>query len=285
MKPDPFSPEFWKAYQEEWRSPEDEHFLRPEVWDDMAEDYDELEKCAFYREMVTQVVKIMESAGALSPEITLLDLCCGTGTYTLRFAPRVREVWALDISGGMLAVLRRKLENEGVTNVRIVQADWRFYQPSRKFETVFVSLTPILNDLQEVDRILEITERYLVLIHWAGVRENELYLEILKQFFDRKPRKRSPGAVVLFNYLFARGYPAEVRFFSGVWERERSVEREWRRLRHRLEGEGLSITSEMESCLRAYLASRAQDGRLRSRTRVRLGLLLADLRREELAFS
>ncbi len=285
MKPDPFSPEFWKAYQKEFQRPEDERFLQPEVWDEMAEDYDDLEACTFYREMVNQVVRTMEAAGALSAETTLLDLCCGTGTYTVRFAPRVREVWALDVSGGMLAVLQRKLKDQGITNVKIVQADWRLYRPPRQFDTVFVSLTPILNDLQEVDRILEVAERYVVFIHWAGIRENELYLEILKQFFGRKPRKRSPGAVVLFNYLFARGYPAEMRFFSGVWERKRSLEREWRRLRVRLENEGISLSPEMESRLKAYLASRAKEGHLYSRTRVRLGFLLADLQREKLAFS
>ncbi len=283
--PDPFRPEFWKAYQESFKTPEDEAFLKPDFWDRMADTYDDLEENAFYREMVATVVAEMERAGALSPDFSLFDLCCGTGTYTLRFAPRVRRVVALDVSSGMLAVLRRKLEAAGLRNVEVVEADWRTWSPSETFDTVFVSLTPVLNDLKEVDRLLEITRRFLVVVQWAGLRENELFREVLERFFGRRPRPRSPGAVVLFNYLFSLGYPADLRFFSGVWERSRPLEKEIERLLFKIRGEGLAVDEKLREALRAYLEDKAREGRVPSRTRVRIALLVVDLKKEALAFA
>jgi len=282
METDPFSPEFWKNYQKRFQSEEDKTFLKPDFWDQMAEGYDDLEASPFYRKMVETVISEMEAAGALAPEVTLLDLACGTGSYTVRFAPKVKEVWALDVSSGMLKVLQKKVKEQGLQNVKTILADWRSYTPTRKFETVFVSLTPILNDLNELDRILEITERFLVLVQWAGLRENELYREILKQFFDRVPRKRGPGAVVLFNYLFSLGYPADIRFFSGIWERVRPLEKELKRLLFRLQGEGLSVDAGKEKEIRAFLSEKARDSQIVSRTRVRIALVLADLKKESL---
>ncbi len=283
--PDPFRPEFWKGYQESFKTPEDEDFLKPDFWDRMAETYDELEENPFYRGMVETVVSEMERAGALSPEATLLDLCCGTGTYTLRFAPRVRRVVALDVSPGMLAVLRRKLRAAGLRNVEVVEADWRTWSPRETFDTVFVSLTPVLNDLNTVDRLLGITRRFLVVVQWAGLRENELFREVLARFFGRSPRPRSPGAVVIFNYLFSLGYPADLRFFSGIWERRRPLEKELERLLFKLRGEGLKVDEGLKEALRAYLEERAGEGRVLSRTRVRIALLVADLKKETLAFA
>ena len=281
---DPFRHEFWRAYQKRFQRPEDEIFLRPDLWDRMAESYDDLEESPFYREMVETVVAEMERIGALSPGLSLLDLCCGTGTYTVRFAPRVKRVVALDVSAGMLAMLRQKIKVRGFENVETVQADWRSWDPGETFDTVFVSLTPVLNDLDQVERILSVTRRYLVLVHWAGLRENELFLEILRRFFKASPRTRSPGAVVLFNYLFSRGFPAEVRFFCGMWERRRPVEKELERVLFRLRGEGYSVNEGVRERIRTFLEERSREGRVLSRTRVRIALLLADLKREALVF-
>ena len=235
--------------------------------------------------MVEEIVASLEEAGALSPSKVVLDLACGTGTYALRFAPRVKEVWALDISPKMLEKLEEKRRAAGLENIRLVQADWREYTPPRTFDTVFVSLTPLLNDLSQVDRILKVTKRFLGLVQWAGLRENELYQKLLEELFKRSPRKRSPGAVILFNYLFSRGYPAEVRFFSGVWERRRPLEKEYRRFLFKLQGEGLSLSEEDRDRVRAFLERQAQGGEVRSRTKVRIAFLLADFLREPLAFA
>ncbi len=274
---DPFSPEFWREYQRKKKRPEEERFLRPDFWDRLAEDYDELEENPTYRNMVSEVVSELKTAGALSPQEEVFDVCCGTGIYAVRFAPFVKRVFALDVSKEMLKVLKRKLETLRLKNVEVVESDWRSYREQRKFYTVFVSLSPILNDLSEVDRLLSYAERFFAVVQWAGLRENELHKEVLKEFFGEELPKPPPKAVVLFNYLFSLGYAPRVRFFTGVWERERDPEKEAERLFLRWETEGRRLDQGLKERIRKFICAKARGGKLKVKTKVRLGFLLVDV--------
>lgn len=48
----------------------------------------------------------------------VLDLGCGTGKQTVLLAPRVEEVWAIDISAASLAQAEARCRKAGCTNVR-----------------------------------------------------------------------------------------------------------------------------------------------------------------------
>lgn len=67
---------------------------------------------------------LLDRAG-VSPGMRVLDVGCGPGRITLPAAQRVGadgEVVALDIQPAMLQRVRRKLEMEDVTNVRLLHA-------------------------------------------------------------------------------------------------------------------------------------------------------------------
>ena len=52
----------------------------------------------------------------------ILDYGCGTGTLSLRFASRVREIHGIDFAAGMIGAAERKAAAAGVTNARFTQA-------------------------------------------------------------------------------------------------------------------------------------------------------------------
>jgi len=54
------------------------------------------------------------------PSSTVLDVGAGTGRFALPLAAGVRYVTAVDPSGGMLGILRRDAERQGVTNLTTV---------------------------------------------------------------------------------------------------------------------------------------------------------------------
>ena len=51
-------------------------------------------------------------------DLDVLDFGCGTGLVTLRLQPLVRSITGVDSSPAMLAVLRDKVEKQGLANVR-----------------------------------------------------------------------------------------------------------------------------------------------------------------------
>lgn len=58
-----------------------------------------------------------------SSEMDVLDYGCGTGLVGLFLLPRVRSVTGADASAGMLKVLRKKLTDGPVPNMKAIQLD------------------------------------------------------------------------------------------------------------------------------------------------------------------
>ncbi|TPV94079.1 MAG: class I SAM-dependent methyltransferase [Myxococcales bacterium FL481] len=61
--------------------------------------------------------KLALTRAELSPEQTLLDVGCGTGSLALELAGSVAHVHALDVSEEMLRIAEHKQQAQGVTNV------------------------------------------------------------------------------------------------------------------------------------------------------------------------
>ena len=58
----------------------------------------------------------------------VVDLGAGTGTFAFAASPHCREVIAVDVSAPMVEFLRRKAHDDGITNVRVVQAGFLTYE-------------------------------------------------------------------------------------------------------------------------------------------------------------
>ncbi len=88
--------------------------------DAQVSDYDRMKGLALFGKIEIPVT-LMQMNLALSD--VLLEAGCGTGRMTPVFAPRCRFVDAVDFSFASLEVCRKKLENAGVQNVSLIQAD------------------------------------------------------------------------------------------------------------------------------------------------------------------
>ena len=53
----------------------------------------------------------------------VIDLACGPGTLALRFAPKVRHVYGLDLTPAMLSRAREAAANEGLANIAFALGD------------------------------------------------------------------------------------------------------------------------------------------------------------------
>lgn len=66
--------------------------------------------------------KLTRTQDYLRPEMTVLEIGCGTGSVALEHAPHVAEIRATDLSGRMVEIAREKAAAAGVTNIRFEQA-------------------------------------------------------------------------------------------------------------------------------------------------------------------
>jgi ubiquinone/menaquinone biosynthesis C-methylase UbiE len=72
-------------------------------------------------------IRLLQTAGVLHPQCTVVDLGAGTGQFTLAAAEVCRRVVAVDVSPLMLARLREKLDRGRVGNVEVVDAGFLTY--------------------------------------------------------------------------------------------------------------------------------------------------------------
>jgi SAM-dependent methyltransferase len=66
----------------------------------------------------------------------VLEIACGTGLFTRHLAPRVDMVTAIDASPEVIAINRARVN---ASNVRYVEADLFAWQPSMRYDCVFMS--------------------------------------------------------------------------------------------------------------------------------------------------
>lgn len=265
-------PSFWESLSLS-RKKRTEVYQKEDFWNLIAEDYDALEETPFYSALQRDILQEMEKRGALKSNYTFFDVACGTGNYTVKVADKVSRVLALDISPGMLEVLKKKIEAQKIKNVTIIQADWRKYEPEEFYDTVFVSMTPILRDLKEVKRLYSCAKRFFIVVSWAGLRKNHLLDEIERNFFGRLKEETHPGLILLFNYFYTLGNPGDVKFYEGLFERGDSVEKLWKRFKFRLTAKGYKIGTRKERAILDYLRAKAEGGLLENKTQVRIGAL------------
>ena len=66
--------------------------------------------------------KVVNAVG-IRAGMSVVDLCCGDGWFTLPMASMARHVVAIDIDAGQLEAARRRLTEHGVTNCDFVAGD------------------------------------------------------------------------------------------------------------------------------------------------------------------
>ncbi len=125
-------------------------------WDRIAERYarkpvpDE----AVYRE------KLRLTRERLGPDMTVLELGCGTGSTAIAHASFVRRLEAVDLSGRMLEIARARAAEAGVDNLAFIQASLEDYEaPDESFDAVLaLSLLHLVEDrraaLAKIHRLL-----------------------------------------------------------------------------------------------------------------------------------
>ena len=87
-------------------------------WDNIAEKYaaSPIKNVEAYEETLARV------RAHLKPEDNVLEVGAGTGTTALKLAGDVARITSSDLSGKMMEIARAKAADEGVHNLRFVQA-------------------------------------------------------------------------------------------------------------------------------------------------------------------
>lgn len=112
----------------------------------------------------------------------ILDLGIGTGA-SLNYYPRRGQIWGIDLSGGMLREARKKVEEHGLDNVLLFQAD-ALHLPfaDDTFDQIFIShVISVVSDpfqmMREAQRVAKPDARIVIVNHFQSTNRFIALLE------------------------------------------------------------------------------------------------------------
>lgn len=174
-------------------------------WDKKASDMNKKIHNGFYNDTIIESV-------SLDKEDTLLDVGCGPGTFSLRFAPLVKQVSAFDFSSKMLEALEENAKEQGITNITSFTHDMETsWDDVPVCDVVLASRCLEVDDITKVLKELDShAKKAVYLTYKVGIS----YLdERVLNAIDREIMPK-PDYIYLVNTLYNMGIHAEVKMID-----------------------------------------------------------------------
>ena len=148
------------------------------------------------------------------PHWTVLDMGCGGGTLAIPLAKRVSSVTAVDISKEMLARVRARCEDEGITNVRTLEGRW---------EDDWTRAGIGISDVAIASRSMVVRDLRSALFKLDRAARRRVYVATIvgdgpfdRRLFEAIGRPLDTGCDYIYNYnmLYQMGILANVAFIE-----------------------------------------------------------------------
>lgn len=167
------------------------------------------------------MIALAESHGVPTDGSVILDIGCGTGTYTLPLAKRAQRITGLDSSGTMLERLRKEAKRAGINNVTTVQATWQEAETlgrgwKQAFDIVWAAMTPAVRDQETLNRMIRCSRNWCVYIGWGRKRANPLLEEAFR--LHQTPFAAGRWMEKITAQLDAASTPYSLKYVDTSWE-------------------------------------------------------------------
>lgn len=235
--------------------------LQEQIWDRRAEDYEakSLPSCG-----TNPFLKYLCEKVPMNGELSLLDVGCGAGRFSLALAGRVREAAGIDVSGNMIAAARRLAAEKKFSHLQFYKGDWASADLDalgfrEHFDLVFAHMTPAVADYETLDKMNASSKRHCILVKPAR-RANLVEDAALARAGMAGQREQLDDAIPnTFAYLWMKGYEPEFSYRKEEWRSTRSLSdmEAWCVDRASLQK---TLSKEEEASIRAYLREISKDG-------------------------
>jgi len=174
-----------------------------DTWDKKATSMNKKIHNGFYNDMI-------EKSICINKEDTLLDVGCGPGTFSLRFAPLVKEVNAFDFSSKMIEILEENSKKQNIKNISAFIQDME--ESWDKVPTCDVVLASRCLEVDNIEAVLKELDTHAKKAVYLTYKVGKSYLD--EQILEAIGRKiiPKPDYIYLINVLYNMGIYAQLQF-------------------------------------------------------------------------
>lgn len=172
-------------------------------------------------EDANHVIEWIESHGITFENYSLLDIGCGTGSFSIPLALKKASITALDISYDMLRIVHDKSVKHSVTSyVTLQHENWNTFLPTQTFDIVLASMTPAISSEHDIESMIHLTKSLGIFVGWKTYHNNTL-LDLLL-IAHHAPDHHSNQSVEVKEFLHTlekASISYNVHYFQTTWKR------------------------------------------------------------------
>ncbi len=247
-------------------------FSQVEVWNEAAAGYASQPLPTFEMDPFLQfMAHDIGLCNGAATEMSVLDIGCGAGGYSLALAPYVKHVVGCDLSPNMIEAANQRAHVRGVTNATFVCADFIDFANRISSETsllpeldrghfdiVFAHFTPALSSGTAFQKMMSLAKSWCFVA--MPTRRTDFVLEEARKRVGVAPKSSTRDENCLYTYTLAwlAGKTPRVEHYDDVWIDQRNLFDAGEIYANHLVAKDLS--PEQKACVKSYLSSIAQEG-------------------------
>lgn len=199
-------------------------------WDLRAEEFNETVTKQDKQNGKNELMEFLYSKDIFQKGYDVLDIGCGTGKYSLEFAKSANSVVGVDISPQMLKYAEENVQKNNLSNVTFKLLPWQNLNIEdlnwqKKFDLVFVSMSPAINCKASLMKMLEATKKYGFMSGFVH-RKDSIKDKLMEDFLGTPPNKGSNNSIYCaFNILWNLGIYPEIVYKDVIWKKQWTVEK------------------------------------------------------------
>ncbi len=281
----PLLPDFWRQAWDTARenSKSEKRRIRSsreimEYWNRFAAKYDQVHTPSKQNKRVQTILDLLEREQFLAGDTKILDIGCGTGTYSLLLAEMCQSVTALDGADEMCRQLEKKVEQHNIGNVSVVNRMWEDIDIEAegllgRYDLAFASMTPAVFNFDTLNKMNLVSRKNCCLVFWAEDGVNQARKDLWKEIFDEVDSGDDIATIIYpFNLLYSMGYFPRIQYIDTQWSCTETVEEAVESLC------GMfwlytEITPRIKEIVTRYVRERAGDNVFHRKTEARLGVV------------
>lgn len=223
------SPEFWESEWAKFRK-ENSYTIynkheQAQCWNERADQFSARSK----NRRTQQILDFLNSHAVLTPGINVLDIGCGSGLFAIPMCRMGMNVKALDPSERMLNILTKNLPLELTPRLDIIKAIWEDYDVvetcwENAFDLVFASMTPGINDLSTIKKMIYCSSKWCYFSGFSGVKKYDLFNYIWNDILGKDYYEHFNDIIFPFNIIYSLGYKPELTFIKSQSSNQESLE-------------------------------------------------------------